>query len=87
MDPNPKGLYFERQGAKVQFSKILHISKENSVVGRGNDCDIRISYNSRTVSRHHCMLTLENGRLYVENVSGTTCTYLNNDKVGKRVVK
>lgn len=77
---NPRGLFFKRLG-KGSHSRILHLTRAVSKVGRHETCHIRIAGQSRTVSREHCQLTLENGRVYIENISKSTSTFLNQDKV------
>ncbi|MBQ9429482.1 MAG: FHA domain-containing protein [Clostridia bacterium] len=37
------------------------------------------------VSRVHAKLTLENGELFLENLSGTNFTYVNNEKITEKV--
>lgn len=77
---NPRGLYFKRVG-NGQHSRHLNFLSAVSLVGRHESCNIRIEGQARTVSRKHCEITLEDGRLYIENKSTTTDTYLNEDRV------
>lgn len=82
MSFNPRGYYLERVG-NLTKSKILHIYAKKSLLGRDESCEIRIPLSSRTVSRKHCQLTLEDEKLFIENLSKSTCTFLNQDKVRK----
>ncbi len=33
------------------------------------------------VSRKHARLIMDNGKIYIENLSGTNCTFVNNKKI------
>lgn len=75
---NPKNLYLERVGGGSHFRNV-RFDKESSVLGRHESCDLIVG--GRTVSRLHCAFTFANGKLYVTNLSASTSTFLNDDKV------
>ena len=59
------------------------LDRPRLLVGRAADCDLRLE--SALVSRHHCELTLEDGRVYVRDLHSSNGTALNNQMlVGER---
>lgn len=63
---------------------LLH--QDATVVGRRRDCDLCIL--SAEVSRRHCVLRTENGRVHVEDLDSSNGTFVNGSRVvGKQVVK
>lgn len=58
-------------------------------VGRASTNDISFSetVNARTISREHSKVIFEDGRIYIENLSKTNCTFVNDDKVNRNYWK
>lgn len=80
MEFNPRGLYLEREGAGTA-SRFLNFPSGNCLVGRHETCDIVIKGSSRIVSRKQCKMYFESGRLFIENVSESNHTFINQDRV------
>ena len=59
------------------------ISGEETVIGRENTMREYLASKSY-VSRTHAKLTLENGTLFVENLSGTNYTYVNSKRISAK---
>ena len=56
------------------------------VIGRGEDCDLRLA--SPLVSRHHCVLTVQDGRIFVRDLESSNGTGVNNQiLVGQRPLR
>ena len=56
------------------------VSADETVIGRENTMRDYLAAKSY-VSRAHAKLTIENGAFYIENLSGTNFTYVNNKKI------
>ena len=56
------------------------VSADETVIGRENSMSDYLSTKSY-VSRTHAKLTIEAGAFYIENLSGTNFTYVNNRKI------
>lgn len=64
----------------------IQLREATNVVGRQRECQVRIP--SADVSRRHCVLTFEDGYLYVEDLGSTNGTFVNGERVvGKEVVQ
>ena len=59
------------------------VSGDETVIGRENAMSDYLTSKSY-VSRAHAKLTIENAALYIENLSGTNFTYVNNKKITTR---
>jgi len=59
----------------------FHLSGEKTVVGRRQDCGLRVP--TRDVSRQHCEIVLEKGALVVRDLGSTNGTYVNNKRVAE----
>jgi pSer/pThr/pTyr-binding forkhead associated (FHA) protein len=57
----------------------IQLNLEKTVIGRHRDCNLRIP--SDDVSRRHCVLTFEDGCLYVEDLGSTNGTLVNGDRI------
>ena len=53
------------------------------LVGYDPDCTIRVDYNE-TVSGRHCLITEENGKLYIANLSRSNGTVVNGKKIADK---
>ncbi len=63
------------------------VTGDETVIGRENSMSDYLSSKSY-VSRAHAKLTIEDGLFYIENLSGTNFTYVNNKKIaGKTELK
>jgi pSer/pThr/pTyr-binding forkhead associated (FHA) protein len=60
-------------------SQMIKLAAGSTVVGRNAECQLRIG--STQVSRRHCELTLENGRLSVQDLGSSNGTFVNGKKL------
>src|SRR5262245_31947724 len=72
---------FRSDGDRRSFS--LH--KDLTVVGRREDCDLRIPLGE--ISRKHCRLIKENDTLRVEDLGSSNGTYHNGERVQEAVIQ
>lgn len=61
------------------------LTKENSVLGRRQDCALRIP--TRDVSRQHCELAQEKGKVTVKDLGSSNGTYVNGKRVAESELK
>ncbi|MBC77107.1 MAG: hypothetical protein CME64_13925 [Halobacteriovoraceae bacterium] len=57
----------------------VETDKENVSLGRGSDCDIRVL--NPAVSRSHLSIKVENGQLYISNISSNNWILLNGERI------
>lgn len=55
------------------------MKRARMVVGRKKECDIRIAVSS--VSREHCEIRIENGKVLVKDLGSSNGTYVNRERV------
>lgn len=60
----------------------VRLPAEESIIGRSRDCDVCIP--SKEVSRRHCLLHHEDGKLFIEDLNSANGTYLNGELVSGR---
>jgi pSer/pThr/pTyr-binding forkhead associated (FHA) protein len=72
-------LVVKRGGAT---KRALQLKSEETIVGRRQDCDLKIR--SSEVSRRHCLLSYQDGILFVEDLDSVNGTYLNGRRVAGR---
>lgn len=66
-----------------EWPRTVAVDLPEFVIGRDEDCDLQIK--SPLVSRHHCALVMQDGRLYVRDLQSRNGTGLNNQVlVGQR---
>lgn len=80
MEFNPRGLFLQRVGSG-SASRFLNFPTGNCLVGRHESCDIIIKGSSRIVSRKQCRMYFENTRLFIEDISESNYTFINQDRV------
>lgn len=67
-------------------TRVIHLRNEESIVGRRQDCDVRIE--SSQVSRRHCLLRMQGQYLAVEDLDSVNGTYVNGKRItGKQVLR
>jgi len=59
--------------------RTVPVDSSEFLVGRAPDCNLQLQ--SPLVSRHHCALTVQDGRLYVRDLQSSNGTGLNNQTV------
>lgn len=62
----------------------FRVKPEGFVIGRKNNCDLRIPLSS--VSRKHCELRIEGGKVKLRDVGSSNGTYHNNIRVTEAVL-
>jgi eukaryotic-like serine/threonine-protein kinase len=69
----------------TQAGKELVLDKRGRyVIGRGDDCDICVSDQWGSVSRHHCVLTVEPPNVGVRDLGSRNGTFVNGELIGRR---
>lgn len=76
-----KLVMFKRDGRRRDF----RIHKETTVIGRGEDCSLRIPLLS--VSRQHCEMLLGGDQVRVRDLASSNGTYVNNQRVNEQPLK
>src|SRR5262249_50085694 len=56
-------------------TRAIKLTAGETIVGRSRDCDLCIP--SSDISRRHCLITLSNGQVTVEDLSSANGTFLN----------
>jgi len=72
---------FKANGQRKDFP----LTDDLTIVGRGDDCDLRIPLTD--VSRRHCELRIEDGKLVVGDLSSSNGTFVNNKRVTESRVR
>jgi pSer/pThr/pTyr-binding forkhead associated (FHA) protein len=72
-------LIVEKGTAQQQTWSLHH---KDTVVGRRRDCDLRIL--SAEVSRRHCVLSIDGGYVYVEDLDSVNGTFVNGSLIVSR---
>jgi pSer/pThr/pTyr-binding forkhead associated (FHA) protein len=62
--------------------RVLSLQCEETVIGRRQDCDLRIP--STDVSRRHCLLSMHDGCLNVEDLDSVNGTFVNGERISGR---
>ena len=62
----------------------IPISQSEFLIGRGTDCELRLSV--ADVSRHHCLIRLANNEATLEDLGSANGTYLNGQRVRSATV-
>jgi pSer/pThr/pTyr-binding forkhead associated (FHA) protein len=76
---NDRVVVVEPNGVK----RTIPLSRPMMTIGRGDNCEIRITYN--LISRNHAQITLEPDGYYVADLGTTNGTYLNNTRLEPNV--
>lgn len=61
------------------YSRSVTVERPRFLIGRGDDCDLRL--NNKLISRHHCLLSVRDGVIYVRDLQTRNGTGLNNRAV------
>ncbi len=64
-------------------SREIMISKEEFLIGRGSDCDLRI--NDEDISRHHCLLRTRGIEVTLSDLGSSNGTFVNAKRVLSQV--
>jgi pSer/pThr/pTyr-binding forkhead associated (FHA) protein len=63
----------------VEHGPPLEISKDMTLVGRGEECDLRIEH--KCVSKVHCVIVRTDGLLFVRDLGSTNGTRVNGQRI------
>lgn len=65
-------------------ARIVFHDPRRCVIGRGEDCGIRLPSDDQHmgISRHHCVLEIDPPRAYVSDLGSLNGTYVNGVKIG-----
>ena len=74
-------MMFKANGTRHEFP----LRKERTVVGRTNNCDLRIPLSS--VSRQHCEISVADGKVKLRDLGSSNGTYHNSTRVTAAVLK
>src|SRR5271165_1897553 len=69
----------QAQLVPLDGGSLIDISKELTLVGRKEDCDLRIDHKS--ISKLHCVLVKTDGLLLVRDLGSTNGTRVNGQRV------
>ena len=61
--------------------KIYSISGTGTLIGRDPSCQICLSEGSKGVSRRHCQLTVQAGKLILTDIGSTYGTFIHETKI------
>ena len=59
--------------------RTVAVDSPEFLIGRASDCHLQLD--SPLISRHHCALTVQDGRMYVRDLKSSNGTGLNNQPV------
>jgi pSer/pThr/pTyr-binding forkhead associated (FHA) protein len=71
------------QGVSAEQRREIAIDKEEFLLGRGVDCDLRL--NSKAVSRHHCLIRFHAGEATLGDLGSANGTFVNDQRVRSQV--
>jgi len=64
--------------------KAFHIDPGKTVIGRRDDCDLRIPLSQ--ISRKHAIIFVEQNKAVLKDLGSVNGTYINNKRVGEQVL-
>ena len=76
-----KLVMFKKDGQRKDFA----ITNKTTIVGRSEECNLRIPLLS--ISRQHCELVKTDDELQVRDLASSNGTYVNNHRVNEKVLK
>ncbi len=73
------------KGGKLAGTTYEFCEPQRCLIGRGNDCDIRLPNDPEflTISRYHCQLDISPPTLHVRDSGSRNGTYINGMQIGR----
>jgi pSer/pThr/pTyr-binding forkhead associated (FHA) protein len=71
-------------GGKAQQTREITIRSKEFLIGRGNDCDLRLR--DPNISRHHCMIRIRPDEVSLFDLGSINGSYVNGARVMTQVV-
>jgi pSer/pThr/pTyr-binding forkhead associated (FHA) protein len=71
------------RGAAAGERREIAITKEEFLIGRGGDCDLRLRVSA--ISRHHCLLRIRGGEATLTDLGSANGTFVNGQRVRSQV--
>jgi pSer/pThr/pTyr-binding forkhead associated (FHA) protein len=71
-------------GGKAQQTREISISGKEFLIGRGNDCDLRLR--DPNISRHHCMIRVRPDEVTLFDLGSINGSYVNGARVITQIV-
>jgi pSer/pThr/pTyr-binding forkhead associated (FHA) protein len=71
------------QGSVAEQRREIAIDKEEFLLGRGIDCDLRLS--GAAISRHHCLIRFRGGEATLTDLGSANGTFVNGQRVRSQV--
>ena len=70
-------------GSDTQRKRETLIAKEEFLIGRGADCDLRVHEDD--ISRHHCLIHLRSNEAILSDLGSSNGTFVNGQRVLSQV--
>ena len=70
-------------GSKGESGREILMQREEFLLGRGTDCDLRLS--DINVSRHHCLIRIRAEEIILSDLGSSNGTYVNGHRIVSQV--
>src|SRR5262245_29404847 len=77
-------LILEATAGDLQGQQFRFTQPTSCVLGRSRICNLRLPGDA-TVSRQHCLLELDAGGVWVQDLGSRNGTFVNGEKIGQRL--